>query len=383
MANGKVSTQAVNSAQGKQSKLTGPGQPGFSPSGTTQTKGATQDLTQFGRDPATIKAQQEALQKQIQQLSQQGGNPFQATSPQTQEQIQQLQQESIKLSGEAGAAGGDEQERARRFEQLRQFREKDLAAGRERAEELFGEGSFGRLEGMDEGQTQALRETRLRNLNRLQQQQQRQLGGVQAQAGIQGGLAGQQLQGLQGQQQQEQQAAEQELLLGTASQQREVDKFNVEQGRREILARSVRELGEAGLGISERGAILSQLASEAGADATREAGGGGGSFCFITTAVCEKLGLPDDNPILNKFRKFRDEHMGGKPGVGTYYDIAPKIVEAIKERGEEDVYYMILSGYLIPSLHAIDKGDVKVAEEIYTEMVQKLSEAYLPKIEVN
>lgn len=113
------------------------------------------------------------------------------------------------------------------------------------------------------------------------------------------------------------------------------------------------------------------------ADAQARAAGGGGGMCFITTAICETLGLPDDNPILNTFRKFRDEQLGGKQAVQEYYEVAPKIIARIKELGAEDTYYEILSIWLIPALQAIHNKDYRLAEEIYTEMVCNLKDIFL------
>lgn len=166
-------------------------------------------------------------------------------------------------------------ERTRRFEEQRQFREEDIARGLERGKELFGEGSLGRAQGFDAPAVQAARETQLRNLQRQQELQRRQLQGVQGRAGITGGLQAGQLINLQRQQQLEQQAAEQQVLLARAKQEEELEKFNLEQARRELLGQQTFALGEAGLGAAERGAVISGLAAEAGAAAQRQSGGGG------------------------------------------------------------------------------------------------------------
>jgi len=99
--------------------------------------------------------------------------------------------------------------------------------------------------------------------------------------------------------------------------------------------------------------------------------------CFITTAVCDKLGLPDDNYVLNSFRTFRDEHMGGKGEVSEYYDVAPKIVAKIADKGDEDVYYEVLSDWLMPALKEIEHKNYDKAQEIYTEMVKAMKDKYL------
>ena len=54
-------------------------------------------------------------------------------------------------------------------------------------------------------------------------------------------------------------------------------------------------------------------------------------FCYITTAVCESLGKPDDCYELNLLRDYRDSYLmkqeDGEALVQRYYDIAPTIVK--------------------------------------------------------
>ena len=111
------------------------------------------------------------------------------------------------------------------------------------------------------------------------------------------------------------------------------------------------------------------------ADAQASAAGGSSGGCFITTAVCDHLGLPDDNAFLNTFRKFRDEWMGGKANdeVKEYYRIAPSIAERIKH--DKEKLQSILNDSLVPAYFAILKGDNEKAHEIYRSMVQGLMEA--------
>lgn len=104
--------------------------------------------------------------------------------------------------------------------------------------------------------------------------------------------------------------------------------------------------------------------------------GGGGGPCFITTAVCDFLGLPDDNIILNQFRKFRDEYMGGKHAneVAEYYTLAPILEPHIK--GNRKVLSTILSEYLMPCFMLIEHGDNEEARVLYRLMVVELKQKY-------
>lgn len=112
------------------------------------------------------------------------------------------------------------------------------------------------------------------------------------------------------------------------------------------------------------------------ADKTANAQSGGSpSLCFITTAVCDYLGLSDDNAFLNTFRKFRDEHLGGKEKVSKYYEIAPKIVE--KMNGDLEAMNHILTVHLLPAFLAIKQNNFQKAEDLYSAMVLELEETYL------
>ncbi len=100
-----------------------------------------------------------------------------------------------------------------------------------------------------------------------------------------------------------------------------------------------------------------------------------GGMCFITTAVCERLGLEDDNEILNTFRKFRDEHLFGKSGVSEYYEKAPSIVQIIKDSGAEEIYDELFLGFLMPAYLNIKKGNNEIAYKIYKEMCTNIGNA--------
>lgn len=128
---------------------------------------------------------------------------------------------------------------------------------------------------------------------------------------------------------------------------------------------------------AKRDFTLEKWGAEKQAEATRKSGGGGGGGCFITTAACEHMGFADDSAFLNTFRKFRDEHMGGKNSeeLKEYYEIAPKIVEKIG--GDRTVYSFITSEWLLPSFKAIQAGENEKAHAMYKEMVNWLKEKYL------
>jgi hypothetical protein len=103
-------------------------------------------------------------------------------------------------------------------------------------------------------------------------------------------------------------------------------------------------------------------------------GGGGGGPCFITTAVCDTLSLPDNNPILSTLRRFRDDVLDksetGHAYVMLYYRLAPRLVEAIEKRADKvRVYATMLRVFLVPAVLSIDAGDYAGAFYYYRELV--------------
>lgn len=99
---------------------------------------------------------------------------------------------------------------------------------------------------------------------------------------------------------------------------------------------------------------------------------GGLLGCFLTTAVCETLNLPDDNEYLNTLRKFRDSYMMEHYPelVSEYYEIAPVITNYIKARPDSDeVFKKMFYLYIAPAVTFIDNGDYPAAMNVYTELV--------------
>lgn len=107
-----------------------------------------------------------------------------------------------------------------------------------------------------------------------------------------------------------------------------------------------------------------------------------GKLCFITTAVCESFGKPDDCYELTCFRGFRDAYMmsteEGRKLVDEYYEKAPGIVTCIDmEEKRGSIYASIWENYLEPCLHDIETGREDLCEKRYTEMVRDLTDRYL------
>jgi hypothetical protein len=94
------------------------------------------------------------------------------------------------------------------------------------------------------------------------------------------------------------------------------------------------------------------------------------SCCYITTAACRSLGLPDDCRELQTLRRFRDEvllpHGDWRRRVNRYYENAPAVVAAIDQMPDRaSIYDWIYHSYVQPAVAAIDQGDLIKASRIF------------------
>ena len=93
-----------------------------------------------------------------------------------------------------------------------------------------------------------------------------------------------------------------------------------------------------------------------------------GGGCYITTAICKMLGLPDDCYQLQTLRKFRDSYMQETPErirmVQKYYAYAPDVVRHLTDTDLK----VLLHDYLFPAIRAIEYGDNDRALFLYKQM---------------
>ncbi len=104
-------------------------------------------------------------------------------------------------------------------------------------------------------------------------------------------------------------------------------------------------------------------------------------WCYITTAACETLGLPDDCSELNLLRDYRDTYLmespGGKELIEEYYDIAPSIVKHIGQQSDaEEIYRGIWNDWVQPCIEMIKNNEPEACREHYTEMVHTMQSRY-------
>lgn len=101
----------------------------------------------------------------------------------------------------------------------------------------------------------------------------------------------------------------------------------------------------------------------------------GGGGCFITTAVCERDGKPDDCAELEVLRKFRDSYMLSDPErsklVALYYATAPIILDRLDAfpTDARDEVFDVLRTYIKLAINALFNGDEARAARIYMNMM--------------
>ena len=105
-------------------------------------------------------------------------------------------------------------------------------------------------------------------------------------------------------------------------------------------------------------------------------------LCFITTAVCQSRGLPDDCDERTAFRAFRDGYLRSCPDgaalIDEYYNIAPGIVTCINLCSDSAKQYdAIRTTYLDACYADILAGRNESCKARYTDMVRTLQKTYL------
>jgi hypothetical protein len=103
--------------------------------------------------------------------------------------------------------------------------------------------------------------------------------------------------------------------------------------------------------------------------------------CFLTTACCEAIGLPDDCFELSTLRRYRDEvlaHMRDGPGeIERYYALAPAILRAMREQGGERELLRLYFSRILPCVFLARIGAARLTRMLYRDMIGRLCRRYL------
>ena len=102
----------------------------------------------------------------------------------------------------------------------------------------------------------------------------------------------------------------------------------------------------------------------------------GSRCCYLSTAACRVIGLPDDCVDLQRLRWVRDEVLVNMPQgaaeVDEYYSIAPGVVKLIDQQDNaRAVYRKIYEQRVRPASLAVARGDYEAAHEIFQTVIRE------------
>ncbi|MFD0986856.1 CFI-box-CTERM domain-containing protein [Methyloligella solikamskensis] len=104
--------------------------------------------------------------------------------------------------------------------------------------------------------------------------------------------------------------------------------------------------------------------------------------CFLTTACCGALGLPDDCFELTTLRRYRDQILSrtpeGRRAIAAYYDIAPAVLQRLDGADEKRRLVRLYWRYVLPSAIAAKLKLNGLTFRIYSDMMAKLARDLLP-----
>lgn len=104
--------------------------------------------------------------------------------------------------------------------------------------------------------------------------------------------------------------------------------------------------------------------------------------CFLTSACTAARGLPDDCHELQTLRSFRDNWLKQQPDgvtlIAHYYEVAPKIVEAIdKLENRLEIWDGVYRELVVPCVKLIEAGNNQEALATYRNETMMLKQKYV------
>lgn len=105
-------------------------------------------------------------------------------------------------------------------------------------------------------------------------------------------------------------------------------------------------------------------------------------LCYITTAVCESLNLPNDCDELKALEDYRDNYLfstqNGDELIKEYYNIAPTIVKRINRSEEsKEIYKSLYVNHISKCLEDIENNNYEACKDKYINMVNELKHKYM------
>lgn len=105
-------------------------------------------------------------------------------------------------------------------------------------------------------------------------------------------------------------------------------------------------------------------------------------LCYITTAVCNALDMPENCKELVMLKDYRDNILameeGGEEIINEYYDIAPTIVKRInKSESCNEEYKTLYDEFISKCIDDIEQKQFDICKSHYMEMMNSLKEKYI------
>jgi hypothetical protein len=106
--------------------------------------------------------------------------------------------------------------------------------------------------------------------------------------------------------------------------------------------------------------------------------------CFLTTACCQVLGLPDNCFELRTLRRYRDEALAAMPGgnaaIAAYYLMAPAIMDRLPRQERVARLLSVYARFILPSAVAARLGLNGLAYRLYARMMDELVRDFAPEV---
>lgn len=106
--------------------------------------------------------------------------------------------------------------------------------------------------------------------------------------------------------------------------------------------------------------------------------------CFLTSACCEVLGLPDDCFELRTLRRYRDETLAAMPegnaAIAAYYRLAPTILDRLPPEDRANRLLSVYARFILPSAIAARLGFDALSYRLYARMMDELVRDFAPEV---
>lgn len=101
--------------------------------------------------------------------------------------------------------------------------------------------------------------------------------------------------------------------------------------------------------------------------------------CYITTACCDYMDLPDDCDILSTMRTFRDQYgsVEHPDEVEEYYRLAPMIINNIDKSGNNNEIYSDIYNILKEIVQLVEVNKMEDAYRLYKKMTCDLKDRFM------